>query len=157
MKIGVGFDIHRLEKGRTLILAGIQIPYHLGLKGHSDGDVVLHAISDAIAGALGIEDIGTRFPDNDSSIKGIQSRIILESYYKSVVEYSARISNLDIVIIAEMPHLKPWYQPMKENIAEILKIQTSCIGIKAKTMEGLGEIGKKKAIACIASILIDID
>lgn len=154
MRTGLGFDIHRLEKERKLILAGVQIPYHSGLKGHSDGDVVFHAISDAIAGAIGIDDIGTRFPDTDSSTAGINSRLILESYCKSLKEAGAKIVNLDIIIIAESPQIKPWYEAMKKNIGHIIKIETSCIGIKAKTMEGLGEIGKKKAIACFASILI---
>ncbi len=155
MRTGLGFDIHRLEKGRKLILAGVQVPYHSGLKGHSDGDVIFHSISDAIAGALGIEDIGTRFPDTDKSIEGINSQIILESYCTSLKEAGAKIINIDILIIAESPHIKPWYQSMKENIGRILNLHPSCIGIKAKTMEGLGEIGRKEAIACFASILIE--
>ncbi|MCX7706307.1 MAG: 2-C-methyl-D-erythritol 2,4-cyclodiphosphate synthase [bacterium] len=155
MRIGLGFDIHRLERGRKLILAGIQIPFHSGLKGHSDGDVILHSISDAIAGALGIEDIGTRFPDSDAATKGIDSRLILESYSLSLKEAGAKILNLDLVIIAETPKFKPWYEQMKQSIGDILKIRPSCIGIKAKTMEGIGEIGGKNAIACLSSVLID--
>ncbi|MCM8764579.1 MAG: 2-C-methyl-D-erythritol 2,4-cyclodiphosphate synthase [Candidatus Omnitrophica bacterium] len=156
MRTGLGFDIHRFEEGKILVLAGIQIPYHCGLKGHSDGDVVLHSISDAISGALGIEDIGTRFPDTDMSLKGIKSSKILESYRDSLISVDARIYNLDIVIIAEKPKLQPWYGAMKKSIAQILGVNVSCVGVKAKTMEGLGEIGKGKAIACFASILIDI-
>lgn len=155
MRIGLGFDIHKLVKGKRLILGGIQIPYHSGLKGHSDGDVVFHSISDALAGALGIEDIGTRFPNTDKSIKGISSRLILESYFNSLRKMGGKIVNLDIVILTESPYIKPWYEMMKKNIAEVLKIDPLCIGIKAKTMEGLGEIGKKKAIACFASVLIE--
>ncbi|HON06212.1 MAG TPA: 2-C-methyl-D-erythritol 2,4-cyclodiphosphate synthase [bacterium] len=156
MRIGIGFDLHIFEKGRKLILAGIDIPYHSGLKGHSDGDVVLHAISDAIAGALAIEDIGSEFPDTDASLKGISSNIILEHYRKKIDFHHGKILNIDIVLIAEKPLLKPWYNRMRENIAIILKIQTSQVGIKAKTMEGLGEIGKGNSIACFASILIDL-
>jgi len=156
MRIGIGFDIHIFEKGRKLILAGIDIPYHLGLKGHSDGDVVLHAISDAIAGALAIEDIGSEFPDTNPSLKGISSNIILEHYREKIDFYHGKILNVDIALIAEKPLLKPWYNRMRENIAEMLKIQPSQVGIKAKTMEGLGEIGKGNAIACFASVLINL-
>lgn len=154
MRIGNGFDIHVFEKGKKLILAGIEIPYHSGLKGHSDGDVVLHAISDAIAGALSIDDIGTQFPDTDSSLTDIRSSIILEHYRGKIESYHAKILNLDIVLIAEKPLLKIWYSQMKKNIAELLKIEPSQIGIKAKTAEGLGEIGKGNAIACLVSILL---
>jgi len=155
MRTGLGFDIHRFESGRILILAGVKIPYPFGLKGHSDGDVVFHSISDAIAGALGIEDIGTRFQDTDKSIKGIDSRVILQSYVDSLKKAKAKICNLDIVIVAEKPKLKPWYDAMKESIAKTLQIKSSLVGIKAKTMEGLGEIGEAKAIACFSSVLID--
>lgn len=155
MRTGLGFDIHRFKKGRDLILGGIKIPYHSGLAGHSDGDVIFHSISDAIAGALGIEDIGTRFPDTDSNIKGINSRIILESYCKSVRQAGGKILNIDIVIIAEKPKLSEWYEKIRENIASVMKINATCIGIKAKTMEKIGEIGKGKAIACFSSVLID--
>ncbi|MCM8763829.1 MAG: 2-C-methyl-D-erythritol 2,4-cyclodiphosphate synthase [Candidatus Omnitrophica bacterium] len=156
MRIGLGFDIHPFEEGKILVLAGVQIPYCRGLKGHSDGDVVLHSISDAISGALGIEDIGTRFPDTDRSLKGIKSSKILESYHDSLRSAGARIYNLDIVILAENPKLQPWYDAMKKSIARILEIPVPCIGLKAKTMEGFGEIGKGKAIACFSSILIDV-
>ncbi|HOJ31534.1 MAG TPA: 2-C-methyl-D-erythritol 2,4-cyclodiphosphate synthase [bacterium] len=156
MRTGLGFDVHRLEPDRKLILGGIEIPYHLGLKGHSDGDVILHAISDAIAGALAEDDIGTTFPDTDESISGIKSDRILDHYYKILVLRKARILNIDIVIVAENPKLKKWYELMKKNIATLLDIDISQIGIKAKTMEGLGEIGQGKAIACLASILIDM-
>ncbi len=155
MRIGIGFDIHRFEKGRELILAGIKIPFEFGLIGHSDGDVVFHAISDAISGALAIEDIGTRFPDSDPGLKGISSQVILESYYESLVKAKGKILNLDIVIIAEEPKLKQWYGLMKKNISDLLKISSDQVGIKAKTFEGLGDIGKGKAIACLTSILID--
>ncbi len=155
MRIGSGFDIHVFEKGRKLTLAGIEIPYHSGLKGHSDGDVVLHAIADAIAGALAIEDIGSQFPDTDQSLKGISSSVILKHYRKKFESCHAKILNVDIILIAEKPVLKTWYVQMKENIAELLHIEPSQIGIKAKTMEGLGEIGKGNAIACFVSILLD--
>lgn len=154
MRIGTGFDIHVFEKGKKLILAGVEIPYHSGLKGHSDGDVVLHAISDAIAGALALDDIGTQFPDTDPSLKGINSSRILEHYMGKIEFYQAKILNVDIVLIAEKPLLKIWYNQMKKNIAGLLKIEPSQIGIKAKTTEGLGEIGKGNAIACFVSILL---
>ncbi|HOK80743.1 MAG TPA: 2-C-methyl-D-erythritol 2,4-cyclodiphosphate synthase [bacterium] len=155
MRTGIGFDIHILEPDRKLILGGVEIPYHLGLKGHSDGDVILHAISDAIAGALSEDDIGTVFSDSDQSIQGIKSEEILKHYYKLLTSREAKIVNIDIVILAERPVLKTWYGQMKKNIATILNIENSRIGIKAKTMEGIGEIGQGKAIACLVSILIE--
>ncbi|MGC8804611.1 MAG: 2-C-methyl-D-erythritol 2,4-cyclodiphosphate synthase, partial [Candidatus Ratteibacteria bacterium] len=142
MRTGIGFDIHKLEPKRKLILAGVEIPYQFGLKGHSDGDVILHAISDAIAGALSEDDIGTVFPDTDKSIQGIKSEEILKHYYNLLAAREAKIVNIDIVILAERPMLKTWYGQMKKNIATILNIEISRIGIKAKTMEGIGEIGK---------------
>ncbi|MCM8805667.1 MAG: 2-C-methyl-D-erythritol 2,4-cyclodiphosphate synthase [Candidatus Omnitrophica bacterium] len=155
MRIGIGFDIHRFEKGRKLLLGGVEIPYGFGLAGHSDGDVVLHALSDAIAGCLGIEDIGQVFPDTDEKIKGISSIRIVQHYQKIIEEKSAKIQNIDIVIIAEKPKISPYYSAMKTRIAEILGIEYEKIGIKAKTAEQIGEIGKGHAIACFVSILID--
>ncbi|HPP66875.1 MAG TPA: 2-C-methyl-D-erythritol 2,4-cyclodiphosphate synthase [bacterium] len=156
MRIGTGFDIHVFEKGTKLMLAGIEIPYPMGLKGHSDGDVVLHAISDAIAGALAIDDIGTEFPDTNTLLKGIKSSFILSHYTEKIQQHDAKIVNVDIILLAEKPLLKSWYNPMKKHIAELLNIEPSQVGIKAKTMEHLGQIGKGKAMACLASILIDV-
>lgn len=154
MKIGIGFDIHKLGKKRKLILAGIHVPFECGLYGHSDGDVILHAIADAISGALGKPDIGTYFPDADASIKGIAGSKIVDKYIGLLKKSGYEILNLDIVVTAEKPRLQPVYEKMKGSIATLLKIPRDKIGLKAKTMEGLGIIGRGKAIGCWAAVLL---
>lgn len=155
MKIGIGFDIHILKKGRKLILGGIEIPFNYGLYGHSDGDVLLHALSDAIAGALSKPDIGTLFPDTDPKIKNISSKIILGKYLSFVKELNMKFSNIDMVIIAEEPKLQVWYEKIKKSLSLFLNIPQDCIGIKAKTTERTGLIGEKKAIACWVVVLFE--
>jgi 2-C-methyl-D-erythritol 2,4-cyclodiphosphate synthase len=155
MKIGIGFDIHRLAKGRKLFLGGIEIPHSSGLLGHSDADVVLHAIADAIAGAMAAPDIGTVFPDTDPSNRGIAGNTILAYYVALMKKRKTRISHLDMVIIAEAPKLSPHYPAIRKNIARLLGVGLQDVGLKAKTLESIGEIGKKKAIACWASVLLE--
>lgn len=155
MKIGLGYDSHRLVEGRTLVMGGIRIDYPRGLLGHSDGDVVLHAVSDALLGAIGAGDIGMHFPDTDEKYKNIESDIILEEVDAKVKEAGFNVANIDLVIIAEEPKMKPYYEEMKERISEILYIEKEKINVKAKTNEKMGDIGKGEGIACIAVVLIE--
>lgn len=157
IKIGIGYDIHRLEENRKLYLGGIEIPFHKGLIGHSDGDVLIHAIIDAILGALGEKDIGQLFPDTDPEYKGISSLKLLEKVIRIAKNKKAKILNIDSVIIAEEPKLSPYINSMKKILSYVLELEENSIGIKAKTNEGLGEIGEGKAIATYAIALIEIE
>ena len=150
MKIGVGYDIHRLVEERKLILGGIEIPYVKGLIGYSDGDVLLHAISDALLGAVGLGDIGEHFPNTDPEFKDIQSSQILRSVAAMVATKNYVVNNIDTIIIAEEPKVYPFKEKMVEAIAGILGIDKSRINIKATTNEGVGSIGKGDAIAAYA-------
>lgn len=154
MRIGIGYDIHRLKKGRKLILGGTEIPYSKGLLGHSDADVLLHAISDALLGASNLGDLGQHFPDTDPKYKNISSRIILKKVYQLVRKKGYKIINIDSTIIAEEPKLVPYLSVMKKNIAKILEIIDEKVSIKAKTNEKLGYLGKKQAIAVQAVVLL---
>jgi len=155
-KIGFGYDVHRLEAGRRLILGGIEIPYGAGLLGHSDGDALVHAVIDALLGALGEGDIGTRFPDTDPHYKGARSAGLLGGVVGLVRARGAEIVNVDSVVVAEEPKMGPHIPAMKAALAPILGIPAASLGIKAKTNEGLGPIGEKKGIACYAVVLIDL-
>jgi 2-C-methyl-D-erythritol 2,4-cyclodiphosphate synthase len=154
IRIGNGSDIHKLVPRRKLILGGVHLECELGLLGHSDADAVLHALSDAIFGALALPDIGTHFPDTDPENKNIDSKTILLFARDKLSEWNFQISNVDITIIAEVPKLSPFVEKIRTSIAEILGIQRAQVGIKATTNEGLGDIGKKKAIAAFASVLL---
>ncbi|HDD64517.1 MAG TPA: 2-C-methyl-D-erythritol 2,4-cyclodiphosphate synthase [Firmicutes bacterium] len=154
MRIGIGFDIHRFEKGRKFILGGIEIPFEKGLAGHSDGDVLIHSLSDAILGALGKPDIGYYFPDTDEKIKGIDSTQILKKVLSIMKKERCKIENIDIVIICEKPKLSPYIPSIKKRISEITGIEEGKIGIKAKTYEKIGEIGRGNACACLSSVLL---
>lgn len=155
MRTGIGFDIHRFVEGRRFILGGIHIPFEKGLAGHSDGDVLLHAISDAILGALGKPDIGYFFPDTDRKTEGIDSKKILENVLEILKGDGYSIENLDIVVICERPKLLPFAEQIKTNLSKMLGIDIERIGFKAKTYEGLGDIGSSNACACFVSVLID--
>lgn len=151
-KVGIGYDVHRFVKGRKLFLGGVEIPYKKGLSGHSDADVVLHSICDAILGALGMDDIGVHFPDSDIKFKNVSSKILLEKVFAFCEKKKYKLSNLDIVIIAEEPKINPWKTKMKQVISKILN--TENINIKSTTNEKLGFIGNKQGIACFSSVLI---
>lgn len=153
-RIGQGFDLHRLEENRKLILGGIEIAHNKGLLGHSDADVLAHAITDALLGALALGDIGTHFPDNDPKYKGIDSLILLKKTYELVKSKGYSINNIDNTIQAQEPKMKPHIPKIQEKLALLLEIETSQISIKAKTMEGLGPIGEKQAIAVQSVILL---
>lgn len=152
-RIGFGYDIHKLEKKRKLFLGGIEIPYRFGLKGHSDADVVLHALCDAILGALSLGDIGEYFPDNVQQTKNKRSTYFLQKI-KEMADFS--IINVDTTIIAEKPVLHKYKNKIRNNIAKLLEVKKDNISVKAKTNEGLGSIGEGKAIACYAVVLVKI-
>jgi 2-C-methyl-D-erythritol 2,4-cyclodiphosphate synthase len=153
-RIGNGYDVHRLVPGRDLILGGVRIEWDLGLLGHSDADVVIHALSDAILGALALPDIGVFFQDTDPNNRDLNSREILLFAKNKLRKQNFEISNLDITILAEGPKLAPFIGAMRNSIGEMLNIQPSQIGIKATTNEGLDAIGKKEAIAALATVLL---
>jgi len=154
MRIGIGYDIHRLVDERQLFLGGIAIPYVKGLIGYSDGDVVLHAIADALLGALALGDIGEHFPDTDPSYKNIASSHILKKTAAMVTEKKYKVINVDIVVIAEEPKIGPFKGKMVEALSGILGIGASNINIKATTNEGVGSIGRGDAIAAYAVALL---
>jgi 2-C-methyl-D-erythritol 2,4-cyclodiphosphate synthase len=155
MKVGIGYDIHRLVEDRPLFLGGIEIPYVKGLLGYSDGDVVLHAIADAMLGAIGSGDIGEHFPNTDEQYKDIRSLAILKKTAEMVYTKKFVIGNIDTVIIAEEPKLYPFKLKMVEAIAGILGINNDKINIKATTNEGVGSMGKGDAIAAYAVVILE--
>ncbi|HOL21805.1 MAG TPA: 2-C-methyl-D-erythritol 2,4-cyclodiphosphate synthase [bacterium] len=155
MRTGIGFDIHRFVDGRDFILGGLHIPFEKGLSGHSDGDVLLHALADAILGAMGKPDIGYFFPPDDKNIEGIDSRKIIKKVLRIMREEGYFIENIDIVVICERPKLLSFAEEIKKNLAETLGIGIERIGFKAKTYEGLGDIGSGDACACFVSTLIE--
>lgn len=154
IKIGIGFDIHPLEEGRRLILGGIEVPYKKGLKGHSDGDVIVHAIIDAILGALGEKSIGELFPDTDERYRNIDSTILLSKVSEIVNEKNMKIMNIDCVVIAQEPRLLSFIPLMIEKLAPILGMKNQLLNIKAKTHEGIGELGRGEAISCYSIALL---
>lgn len=154
MRVGIGYDIHRLEENRELILGGVKIPYRFGLLGHSDADVLLHAISDALLGALALGDIGQHFPNTDPQYQGISSMILLEKVNSLIQEKGYITNNVDSIIIAEEPKLSPYILAMRENIARTLNISTESVSIKATTAEKLGSIGQGKGISAEAIVSI---
>ena len=155
MKIGIGYDIHRLVEDRKLFLAGVEIPYIKGLLGYSDGDVVLHAIADAMLGALALGDIGQRFPNTDPKYKGAASSKILKETADMVYKKNFTIGNIDTVILAEEPKVAPFRDKMVETIAGVLGIEKDRINIKATTIEGVGSIGAGAAIAAYAVVTLE--
>ncbi|HEV8543664.1 MAG TPA: 2-C-methyl-D-erythritol 2,4-cyclodiphosphate synthase [Verrucomicrobiae bacterium] len=153
---GIGYDVHALVTGRKLILGGVEIPHEKGLDGHSDADVVMHAICDAILGALGLRDIGTFFPNTDPRWKGTPSKRFLHEAAQQVSFLNGKIINIDATIIAQEPKIGPHVDKMKENIATALGIPFKKVGIKATTNEGLGFIGREEGIAAMAVASVDL-
>jgi len=153
-RIGIGYDIHRLVDGRKLFIGGVEIPYIQGLLGHSDADVLLHAICDALLGAVGEGDMGKHFPDTDPLYHDISSRELLKRVYNLIRKRNFLINNVDTVVVAQEPILSPFKKQMQQAIAEILNIKEDNVNIKAKTNEGVGEIGRKEAIAAYAVVTI---
>lgn len=154
MRVGIGYDVHQLVKNRPLILGGVEIDYELGLLGHSDADVLLHSIMDALLGAAGLGDIGTHFPDTDPKYKGISSMLLLEEVRGSIESAGYKIGNIDSVIICQRPKLKPYIPLMKDRIASVLDIEISQINVKATTTEKLGFVGREEGIASEAIALL---
>ena len=153
-KIGNGYDVHRLVKGRKLILGGVEIPHSLGLDGHSDADVLCHALCDSLLGASGAGDLGKYFPDRDKKWKDISSLVLLEKSNKLVTERGYKIANIDTTIVAQQPKLSPYIESMITNIAESLKINPNQVNIKATTTEHLGFVGREEGIAAYAVALL---
>lgn len=154
MRVGMGYDVHRLVEGRKLIMGGVEIPYEKGLLGHSDADVLLHAIMDALLGAAALGDIGKHFPDTDERYKGISSITLLEHVGALLEEHGYLIENIDATIIAQRPKMRPHIDTMRENIAEALKIDSSRVNVKATTEEGLGFTGTGEGISSQAICLL---
>ena len=155
MRIGHGYDVHRLVEGRELILGGVKIEFELGLLGHSDADVLLHAVSDALLGAAGLGDIGRHFPDTDPKYKGADSRVLLRHVVKLVKENGYRISNVDVTMIAQKPKLKDHIPQMVKNIAADLEIPETRVNVKATTEEKLGFTGSMEGLRCHAVCLLE--
>jgi 2-C-methyl-D-erythritol 2,4-cyclodiphosphate synthase len=155
MRIGHGYDVHKLVEGRDLILGGVKIEHSLGLLGHSDADVLLHAVSDALLGAAGLGDIGKHFPDTDPKYKGADSRVLLRHVVGLVRENGYRISNVDVTMIAQKPKLKDHIPQMRANIASDLGIEENRVNVKATTEEKLGFTGTEEGMACHAVCLLE--
>ena len=155
MRIGHGYDVHRLVEGRKLILGGVELDFSLGLLGHSDADVLLHAVSDALLGAAGLGDIGRHFPDTDPQYKGADSLALLRIVGQKVTAAGYRVSNIDVTVLAQKPKLKDHIGKMQENIARALALDVCRINVKATTEEGLGFTGAMEGIACHAVCLLE--
>ncbi len=149
-RVGIGYDIHRLVEGRRLVVGGIEIDHTKGLLGHSDADVVLHAVTDALLGAAGLPDIGDLFPDDDPAYKGVDSRILLTDVMERIRTAGYRASNIDVIVHAEKPKMSPFKRPMAESIATLTGLSPEDVSVKAKTNEGMGPLGSSDAIACTA-------
>jgi 2-C-methyl-D-erythritol 2,4-cyclodiphosphate synthase len=157
MRIGHGFDVHRLVPERPLVLGGVEIPYAYGLLGHSDADVLLHAVSDAILGALGLGDIGRYFPDTDPAFKGVSSMLLLEHVVGLAATRGFRVSNLDTTIVAQRPKLAPFVDQMVTNLAKVCQVPSGSVNVKATTTEELGFTGRGEGISAHAVILMTTD
>ena len=154
MRIGHGYDAHTFIQGRPLILGGVTIPYDKGLKAHSDGDAVIHALCDALIGAAGLGDIGTFFPDTDKKYKNIDSRILLREVINTITQKGYRIGNADITILAQAPKLLPYINEMKKVLSHDMGITSEDINLKATTTEGMGFVGRKEGIAVYSVVII---
>ncbi|MBU5669142.1 2-C-methyl-D-erythritol 2,4-cyclodiphosphate synthase [Peptoniphilus sp. MSJ-1] len=154
MRVGIGYDVHKLVEGRELFIGGVKIEHEKGLLGHSDADVLIHAIMDSILGALALRDIGYHFPDNDNDYKDIDSKVLLKRVYEIMIKEGYEISNIDTVVACERPKLSPHIDEMRRVIAEILKTDISNISIKATTTEKLGFVGREEGISSQAICLL---
>lgn len=155
MRIGTGYDVHRLGPGRKMIIGGVQIPYEQGLIGHSDADVLAHAITDAMLGGAGLGDIGLHFPDTDPAYKGADSLKLMKHAAQLIAGENLRICNIDATIIAQAPKMRPYIEQMRQNIADVLEIGRSYVNVKATTEEGLGFTGAGKGIAAQAVCMLE--
>ncbi len=153
-RVGIGYDVHRLEKGYSLIIGGVRIPFEKGLKGHSDADVLVHAICDAILGALALGDIGEHFPDSDERYKRISSLVLLSEVNEKIKSSGYRVENVDSIVVAQKPKLSPYKFQMRKNIAEVLEIPVDRVSVKATTTEKLGFEGRGEGISAQAVVLL---
>lgn len=156
-RVGIGFDVHSFAENRPLYLGGVQIPYHLGLAGHSDADVLLHAVTDALFGAVGLGDIGQHFPDTDPRWKDCRSEVFVKAAYQEALARGYTIANIDCSILAEQPKIAPHVPAIRASIAELLEIAEDCVGIKATTMERMGFVGRGEGMAAFAVVLLLAD
>jgi 2-C-methyl-D-erythritol 2,4-cyclodiphosphate synthase len=154
--VGIGYDVHRFAEGRPLILGGVEIPYTQGLDGHSDADVLAHAVADALLGAVGERDIGHHFPNSDESIRGISSLEILRSVAKLLASKQARTVNIDCTVVAEAPKINPYVSEMRANLAEALGLDVRRVGVKATTNETMGFLGRGEGIAAMAVASVEM-
>ncbi|MBC7252972.1 MAG: 2-C-methyl-D-erythritol 2,4-cyclodiphosphate synthase [Actinobacteria bacterium] len=154
-RVGLGFDAHSFAEGRRLVLGGVQIPHPLGLAGHSDADVLVHAVMDALLGACGERDIGVRFPDSDPTFRDISSLVLLEEVMGVVSERGCRVLNVDCVLVAQEPRLSPYIEDMRKRLAFVLRVPENRVGIKATTTEGMGFTGRGEGIAAMAVALVE--
>lgn len=154
MRIGQGYDVHKLVEGRDCIICGVKIPYEKGLLGHSDADVALHALADAILGAAALGDIGKHFPDTDEKYKGADSRMLLREVVKKVVEKGYSVGNADVTIVAQRPKMLPYIEQMRKNVADDLNVGIDDVNIKATTTEKLGFEGRGEGISATAVVLL---
>lgn len=157
VRVGIGYDVHRLERGLTLTLGGVTMAHSTGLKAHSDGDALAHAIGDALLGALALGDLGSHFPDTDPKWRGISSMTILERIVAMVRERGGRLLNVDATVIAEAPRLAPYVAAMRENLGGALGIDADRVSVKATTNERLGALGREEGIAAMAVVLVEVE
>ena len=155
MRVGIGYDTHRLAPGRPLVLGGVRVPHTRGLVGHSDADVVLHAVTDALLGAAGLGDIGDAYPDTDPAFKGADSTLFVRETLARLNQGGWRLVNLDVIIFAQEPKLGPVKAEIRRHLARLLGLDVTAVNVKAKTGEGVGAIGRAEAIACQTVALID--
>lgn len=155
MRIGFGYDVHPFEEGRTLVLGGVEIPGHRGLKGHSDADVLLHALTDALYGSLALGDIGSHFPDTDPEYKNADSAVLLSECYSEILENGYKIINADITVVAEKPKLQAHIPAIRKRISELLSCSVIAISVKATTSEKMGFVGREEGIAVHAVVLVE--
>jgi 2-C-methyl-D-erythritol 2,4-cyclodiphosphate synthase len=154
MRIGIGYDVHRLVTGRQLVLGGVAIPFEKGLQGHSDADVLVHAVCDALLGSVGLGDIGRHFPDTDPQYKDISSLRLLVRSSDLVRQQGHVVQNIDTIIFAEAPKISPYRETMQKNLAQAVEVNPDCINIKATTTEGLGPIGRGEGIGAMSVVLV---
>lgn len=154
IKVGIGYDVHALVEGRLLILGGVEIAHERGLLGHSDADVLVHAIMDALLGALALGDIGGHFPDHDPRYSGISSLALLEQVIKLIESQGYRVGNIDSIIMAERPKLAPYISTMRVNLARVMNVEESCVSVKATTTERLGFVGREEGIGAQAIVYL---